>query len=62
MRVRRDAEKLKHADRDIGAEVDDLQNLMAAVTGVMTISMRFFWGSAAPDRVDYLRSRLTTGR
>jgi len=55
--VRRAAEKLKHANADEATEVNTLRNLMAAVRGVMTFVMRFTWGLAHEERLDYLRRR-----
>lgn len=57
--VRRAAEKLKHADVDDPDEVSTLRDLMAAVHGVMTVTMRFTWGLAGDDRLEYLRERFT---
>ena len=55
--VRRAAEKLKLANADEATEVNTLRNLMAAVRGVMTFVMRFTWGLAHEERLDYLRRR-----
>jgi len=57
--ARRTAEKLKHANADTADEIDTLRDLMTAVHGVMTVTMRFTWGLVGDARLDYLRERLT---
>ena len=56
--ARRRAEKLKHGSYGEPGEADALRELMDAVRGVMTLVLRFAWGLAHADRLDYLRNRL----